>query len=68
MATACKTGYLVPIKRTQASFRLKFQSRFFGPYRVVKVLRNDRYTLQQEGEHEEPKTTSTVADHLKLWN
>ncbi|EFN70400.1 hypothetical protein EAG_03342, partial [Camponotus floridanus] len=36
-------GDLVAIKRTQFGPGLKFRSKFLGPYRVVKVMRNDRY-------------------------
>ena len=64
-ATIYKTGDLVAIERTQGGPGLKLHSKFLGPYRVVKVLRNDRYVVQREGEHEGPRTTSTAADHMK---
>ena len=67
-ATIYKTGNLVAIERTQGGPGLKLHSKFLGPYRVVKVLRNDRYVVQREGEHEGPRTTSTAADHMKWWN
>ena len=67
-ATIYKTGDLVAIERTQGGPGLKLHSKFLGPYRVVKVLRNDRYVVQREGEHEGPRTTSTAADHMKWWN
>ncbi|CAK9801710.1 Transposon Ty3-I Gag-Pol polyprotein [Anthophora plagiata] len=66
-ATRYKTGDLVAIKRMQAGPGLKLHPKFLGPYRVVKILRNDRYMVQQEGEYEGPQTTSTTADHMKLW-
>lgn len=31
------------------------------------ILLNDRYTVQREGEHEEPQTTPTAIDYMKLW-
>ena len=65
-ATIYKTGDLVAIERTQGGPGLKLHSKYLGPYRVVKVLRND--VGQREGEHEGPRTTSTAADHKKWWN
>lgn len=50
-------------KRTQAS--AGFHPRFLRQYYVV--LLNDRYTMQREGEYEEPQTTSTAVDYTKLW-
>ena len=67
-ATIYKTGDLVAIERTQGGPGLKLHSKYLGPYRVVKVLRNDGYVVQREGEHEGPRTTSTAADHMKWWN
>ena len=67
-ATIYKTGDLVAIERTQGGPGLKLHSKFLGPYRVVKVLRNNRYIVQREGEHEGPRTTSTATDHMKWSN
>ncbi|XP_076483139.1 uncharacterized protein LOC143304562 [Bombus vancouverensis nearcticus] len=67
-ATAYRTGDLVAIERMQRGPGLKLHPKFLGPYRVIKVLRNDRYIVQREGEHEGPRTTSTAADHMKWWN
>ncbi|XP_033363079.1 unconventional myosin-XVIIIa-like [Bombus vosnesenskii] len=67
-ATAYRTGDLVAIERMQKGPGLKLHPKFLGPYRVIKVLRNDRYIVQREGEHEGPRTTSTAADHMKWWN
>lgn len=58
---------LVAIKRTQAGPGLKFASKFLGPYRVIKVLRKDRYVVEKVGNHEGVQQTSTSADHMKLW-
>ncbi|XP_050488749.1 serine/threonine-protein kinase fray2-like [Bombus huntii] len=55
-------------KRMQRGPVLKLHPKFLGPYRVIKVLRNDRYIVQREGEHEGPRTTSTAADHMEWWN
>jgi len=30
-------------------------------------LRNNRYVVQREGEHEGPYKTSTAADYMKPW-
>lgn len=56
------------IKRTQAGPELKLHSKFLGPYHVVKVLRNECYMVQREGEHEVPQTISTAVDHMKWWD
>ena len=34
----------------------------------MNVLRNNRYLVQREGEHEGARSTSTAADHMKWWN
>ncbi|XP_044579553.1 uncharacterized protein LOC123261805 [Cotesia glomerata] len=62
-----ESGDLVAIKRTQFGAGLKLKGKFLGPYRVVRALRNDRYTVQKVGEHEGPNQTSTTADFMKLW-
>ncbi|XP_033305259.1 unconventional myosin-XVIIIa-like [Bombus bifarius] len=67
-ATAYRTRDLVAIERMQKGPGVKLHPKFLGPYRVMKVLRNDRYIVQREGEHEGPRTTSTAADHMKWWN
>lgn len=66
--TTYKMGDLVAIERTQGGPGLKLRSKFLGPYRVMSVLRNDRYMVQREGEHERSRTTSTAADHMKWWD
>lgn len=60
-------GDIVAIKRTQFGSGLKFRNKFLGPYRVIRVMRNDRYTVEKVGEHEGPQETSTSADHMKSW-
>ncbi|XP_033362760.1 unconventional myosin-XVIIIa-like [Bombus vosnesenskii] len=67
-ATAYRTGDLVAIERMQKGPGLKLHPKFLGPYRVIKVLRNDQYIVQREEEHKGPRTTSTAADHMKWWN
>ncbi|XP_017888656.1 uncharacterized protein LOC108630103 [Ceratina calcarata] len=64
-ATEYTRGQLVAIKRTQAAPGLKFHSKYLGPYRVTKLLRNNRYMVQKVGEHEGPQMTSTAADYMK---
>lgn len=66
--TTYKTGDLVAIKNSQAGPGLKFHPKLPGPYRMVKVLRNDRYMDQRKGEHKGPQTASTLTDHMKLWD
>jgi len=64
-AVKYKEGDLVAVKRTQPG--TKFANKYLGPYRVVQVLRNNRYVVQREGEHEGPYKTSTAADYMKPW-
>lgn len=66
-ATNYKEDDLVAIKRTQLGPGLKVHSKYFGPYRIVRVLRNDRYVVSKIGEHDGPRQTTTSADHLKMW-
>lgn len=60
-------GELVAIKRTQFGSQLKLRNRFLGPYKVVRVLGNDRYEVRKIGESEGPHHTLTSADNMKLW-
>ncbi|XP_039315302.1 uncharacterized protein LOC105204157 isoform X1 [Solenopsis invicta] len=62
-----KEGDLVAIKRTQLGPGIKFKNKFLGPYRVIKIMRNDRYVVSKVGDHEGPRETSTAADCMKLW-
>ena len=62
-----KDGDLVAIRRTQGGNGLKLHPKFFGPYKVVSVLRNDRYLVEKIGDHEGPFRTSSSADHMKQW-
>lgn len=67
VARSYQVGDLVAIQRTQFGPGLKLKGKFLGPYRVRKVLRNDRYLVEKVGEHEGPQNTSTSADHMKYW-
>ncbi|GFV06658.1 transposon Tf2-8 polyprotein [Trichonephila clavipes] len=60
-------GDIVSIQRTQFGTGLKLRPKFFGPYEVVKVKPKDRYDVRKIGLHEGPNTTSTAADHMKMW-
>ena len=66
-ATKYREGDLVAIKRTQQGPGLKFANKYFGTYLIIQVLRNNRYVVQREGEHEGPLKTSTAADYMKPW-
>lgn len=66
-ATKYRENELVAIKRTQQGPGLKFANKYLGPYRIIQVLRNNRYIVQREGEHEGPFKTSTAADYMKPW-
>ena len=43
-ATKYRLDNIVAIKRTQFGPRLKLTIKFFGPYKVIKLKKNDRYT------------------------
>lgn len=58
---------IVVIQRTQGGPGLKFCTKYLGPYKVAKVLRNDRYIVEKIGNGEGPRTTSTASDHMKKW-
>ena len=66
-ATSYEDGDLVAIKRTQKGTGLKLHPEFFGPYKIISLLRNDRYLVEKVGEHDGPHRTSTSADHMKKW-
>lgn len=55
------------IKRMQGGPGLKLAAKYFGPYRIRRVLRNDRYIVQKIGEGEGPGETSTAAEYMKPW-
>ncbi|GFS81701.1 pro-Pol polyprotein [Trichonephila clavipes] len=61
-------GDIVAIQRTQFGTGLKLRPKFFGPYEVVKVKPKDRYDVRKIGLHEGPNTTSTAADHMKIFS
>ena len=58
---------LVAIKRSQLSPGLKLAAKFLGPYRIIKILRNDRYMVEKVGNHEGPFQTSTAVEYMKPW-
>ncbi|GFS51431.1 retrovirus-related Pol polyprotein from transposon 17.6 [Trichonephila clavipes] len=61
-------GDIVAIQRTQFGTGLKLRPKFFGPYEVIKVKPKDRYDVRKIGLHEGPNTTSTAADHMKIFS
>lgn len=66
-ATMYKIGDHVAIRRTQFGTGLKVKPKNFGPYKIVKVKGNERYTVQKVGTHEGPFSTETSADNMTLW-
>lgn len=52
------------IKHTQLDPGLKVLPKYFGPYRIVQVLRNVRYVVAKVGEHDGPRETTTSTDYL----
>lgn len=67
-ANQYKIGNLVAIKRMQRGPGLKMHTQFIGPYKVTKVLRNDRYLVEKLYDHEGPNKTSSAADFMKPWS
>lgn len=65
--TVYKTGDLVVIKRTQFGSGLKLKPNFLGPYRVTKVIGNERYEVEKQTTSEGPGRTRTSADNMKMW-
>lgn len=61
-------GGLVAVMRTQFGTGLKLKPKFLGPYKVVKVKRNDRYDVEKaDSRAEGPLRTTASADHMKPW-
>lgn len=58
---------LVAIERVRPVKGGKFHPQMLGPYRVVRVLRNDRYEVEKVGLGEGPIRTSVPADRMKPW-
>ncbi|XP_017468562.1 PREDICTED: uncharacterized protein LOC108360679 [Rhagoletis zephyria] len=66
--TEYTTDELVAIKRTQYGSGLKLKAKYLGPYKVVKIMRRGRYTVEKVGDHEGPNRTITVAEFMKRWD
>ncbi|KAJ0180807.1 hypothetical protein K1T71_004211 [Dendrolimus kikuchii] len=61
-------GDIVAIKRTQFGTCLKLKPKYLGPYRVMKVKRNDRYDVEKADPCSDgPNRTSTAVDYMKRW-
>lgn len=58
---------IVAIRRTQGGLGLKFHTKYLGPYKINKVLRNNRFIVEKIGEHEGPNKTNTSTDYMKPW-
>ncbi|GFX62434.1 retrovirus-related Pol polyprotein from transposon 17.6 [Trichonephila clavipes] len=56
-----KPGDTVAIQRTQFGTGLKLRPKYFGPYKVTKVNKHDRYEVQKIGQHEGPNFTCSPA-------
>ena len=66
--TVYRVGDLVAIKRTQYGTNLKLRPKFFGPYKITRVLTHGRYEVEKLGDHEGPGSTTTVGEYMKRWN
>lgn len=60
-------GDLVAIKRMQQAPGSKLAAKYFGPYEILKKLRNHRYVVRKVGEHNGPQQTSSSVDYMKPW-
>ena len=66
-ATKYRLNDIVAIKRTQFGPGLKLAIKFLGPYKVIKLKKNDRYRVERIGDGEGPGVTTTGADLMKPW-
>lgn len=57
---------LVFVKQRQFGSKLKLKQKYFGPYKISKVKRNDRYEVvcASVSDCEEPSMTSTATDYV----
>jgi len=62
-----REGELVAIKRTQQGPGMKLADKYLGPYEIIRVMRNQRYTVRRMGECEGSVQTTTSVDHMKPW-
>lgn len=61
-------GDLVAIKRTQYGSGMKLKPKFLGPYKVTKVMGNDRYQVRKVSSVTEgPNNTFSSVDFMKKW-
>lgn len=67
-ATTYTEGALVAIQRTQFGTGLKISKKFYEPYKVTKVKRNNRYDVIKVEDGDGPDRTSTAADFMKPYS
>lgn len=60
-----RVGDIIAIQRTQYG-RAKLEPRFMGPYEIITVNGNDRYTVRKLS-GEGPMHTTTSSDMMKRW-
>ncbi|XP_041979296.1 uncharacterized protein K02A2.6-like [Aricia agestis] len=61
-------GDIVAIKRTQYGSGLKLKPKYLGPYKIIKIKRNDRYDVEKIYKNQEgPIVTSSSSDQMKSW-
>lgn len=60
-------GELVLIKLTQFGSAMKLKPHFLGPYKIIKIKRNDRYDVEKVSSTEGSTFTSTSADNMKAY-
>ena len=56
------------IKGTQFGPGLKLKLKFYGPYKMLRKLKHDRYEVEKIGEGEGPKKVNSVAEFMKKWS
>lgn len=62
-----EVGDIVAIQKTRYAPYAKILAKYVGPYKIVRVLGNDRYGVQKIGDHVGPRTTQSAAEFMKPW-
>jgi hypothetical protein len=59
---------LISIKRTQCGGGLKFVAKYFNPYKIKRVLRNNRYIVKKIGQAKGTHMICIVVNYMKSWS
>lgn len=66
-ATRYGENDLIAIKHMQFGTDLKLRGKFFGPYKIIKAKRNERFEVEKVGIHDGPYWTTSSVDFMKKW-